>query len=339
MKRVIVLITLMSVIYNTALSQTNIKLVIKGSNQISNIEASDYSFKEILTTDYKDTVTLNFYHTNSIDAYLIGCYINDKKYWTQVWLDSGNISIYAHLDSNKLIVDTVLNSTFYYYEKEFTKGYSNLIKSKNRDIPQINKYFLKNIERNIDNPFSLWIGILYLAFNQNNKTNVYVLKEAFHNQGDKFSWFRDYNNVIEPMNSILSTDHIDISDFKFISNGNKTTVLNLNNSNYYLFDFWFLGCAPCRKEHKLIKQKLGDLQKNNIKVIGISTDRYSKEWEEYLSENKYSWDNYLETDTNKITQNLNINHFPNYILINNKGAIIGRYERISEILKEFKIDE
>ena len=103
------------------ISQTNIQLILKGGKQISKVYAQDFSFKENYTTSYQDTINFNFTKTNNSDLYNIGCYINDKQPWKQIWLDSGNIRIYAHMDSTSFKIDTVINSPTYDYVKRFNK--------------------------------------------------------------------------------------------------------------------------------------------------------------------------------------------------------------------------
>ena len=101
---------------------------------------------------------------------------------------------------------------------------------------------------------------------------------------------------------------------------------------YYILDFWFLGCAPCRREHKDIQSKLIKLTNKNIAVIGIDifNDDYET-WRTYLSKNKYTWQNYMETKSNGLADYLAISIFPNYVIINRDGEIIGSYDSFSSI--------
>ena len=318
-------------------SQTNIQLIIKGGNLITKVYAGDFSFKESLSTDYQDTINFNFTKTNNIDLYNIGCFIKGKQPWNQIWLDSGNIRIYAHMDSTTFNIDTVINSPTYDYVKNFKKNYNNVLKLK--DTAQSNKFLFENLNKNINNPFSLWVAMLYLNLNQNNKNNVYDLKQALNKQGNKFSWFRQFADITGRINKILSTDHLILSNFKFIDKQKKVNPLILKNADYYVLDFWFLGCAPCRQEHKIIKRNYEFLLKSKIEVIGISTDEYSKEWVDYLSSNHYYWTNYLQTAKTKLTETLSIKAFPYYVIINSKGVIVGRYNSFSDMLNKFKGEE
>ncbi|MEO6720074.1 MAG: TlpA disulfide reductase family protein [Ferruginibacter sp.] len=317
-------------------AQTKIQLFLKSDKQIEKIDASDFSFKEIYNSEYKDTLSFSFANSG-IDLYNFGCYINDKKIWTQVWLDTGNIDIHAHVESSKLVIDTVTNSPVYYYVRNFNKEFSGYLKTK--DTAQINNFLLSKVQNNLVNPFSLWIGMLYLNINQNDKNKIQDLKETYSGQEEKFSWFGLYPIVIERMNKILSADNLNVLDFKFIDNQNKVTSLVLKNADFYVLDFWFLACAPCRKEHKIIKANFQKLAQSKIGVIGISTDRYSKEWKNYLSNNHYTWPNYLQSTVKKITSGLSINAFPYYIVVNKFGEIIGSYNTISDVFRKFEIHD
>ena len=127
-------------------SQTNVQLILKDGKQISKVYAQDFSFKESLTNPYFDTINFNFEKSNNIDLFNIGCYINDKQPWKQIWLDSGKITILAHMDSTSFKIDTVINSPMYDYVKKFNIEFGNIIKQK--DTSQTNLYLIKNLNSN-----------------------------------------------------------------------------------------------------------------------------------------------------------------------------------------------
>ena len=133
--------------------------------------------------------------------------------------------------------------------------------------------------------------------------------------------------------------NLNLTDYKFIDKHKKETSIFFTKANYYILDFWFLNCLPCRNEHKIIQKKYNQLFKNKIETIGISIDDYSEKWKEYLTSNHYEWPNYLQTPSKKITETLSIKEFPFYVLIKNNGEIIGRYKSFSEILKWFKLNQ
>ena len=91
--------------------------------------------------------------------------------------------------------------------------------------------------------------------------------------------------------------------------------------------------SPCIKEHKLIKDKLEWLKKNNIELIGISTDNNQEKWKNYLKKEKINWINYREQEDYKkrITTKLFINVFPTYLLLDKENKIITRSNSFTEI--------
>lgn len=319
-------------------AQTNIEFILKNSslNQTDTVDAFDLSQKEVYNYDYKDTLQMHFNKYN-VDCYNIRYHENGKMFRTQLWLDTGNIKIKAHIESNKLIIDTVLNSPMYYFVTNFAKEYYELFKSK--DTTALNDYLLTKYEENIQNPFSLMVGNYYVNINQNSKLNLIKLKAIAEKQKDKFSWFFLYPMVIERMYKILDVNKLDFSDFTFLNLKNKKTKLLLQGSDYYVLDFWFLACPPCVHDHKEINTSYKKFKQRSIEIISISTDENVSEWKSYLFKHNYSWENYLQTSNNTITNQLSIHSFPAYIIVNKQGDIIDTYSSFTDVEKRFKIDK
>ncbi len=319
-------------------SQTNIEFILKNSAsyKVDTVDAFDLSQKEFHDYDYKDTINMHF-DKNNIDCYNIRYHENGKMFRTQIWLDTGNIKIQAHIDSNKLIIDTVFNSPIYYMVEDFANQYHELYKT--NDTIALNNYLLTNYEKNIQNPFSLMIGNYYINLNQNSKLNLIKLKSLADMQGDKFSWFLLYPMVAERLNKILNIDKINLNNFTFINKENKKVKLLLQGYSYYVLDFWFLACPPCIHDHKDIKLDYQKLKQRNIEIVSISTDDNVSQWKNYLSNHNYNWRNYLQTKDSTITNQLSVHNFPTYIIVNNEGDIIDTYNSFADVEKRFKIDE
>jgi len=321
-----------------AVGQTNIQIVIKnlGDHKIDKVDAFDLSQTELHNYAYNDTLNLSFKKT-SIDCYNIRYYENGKMFRQQMWLDTGKIKIEAHIDSSKLIIDTVINSPMFYKYKDFTKKYSQLYK--NNDTVVLNNFLLEMYQVNIENPFSLFVGNLYVGINQNIKSNLLNLKVLTEIQGEKFKWFFFYESVNERLNKILSISKIDLDKFSFISKTNKKIKLSLKDSGYYVLDLWFLDCPPCIRDHKIIENKLLQLTQKKVAIISISTDENIAEWKRYLAKNNYRWQNYLESFENCFTNYLSIPSYPTYIILDRLGNIIDTYNSFSNVLKRFDIKE
>jgi hypothetical protein len=130
----------------------------------------------------------------------------------------------------------------------------------------------------------------------------------------------------------LSVDRIAFSDFKLFDKRNRKVSLTLGNADYYVLDFWFLACAPCRQDHKMIKEKKELLEKNGIQIISISSDKYSQEWKDYLVKNGYHWPNYLQSKIKNIADILNVTYCPYYVVLKKDGYIVGRYNSFDQVL-------
>lgn len=312
--------------------QTNIQVIVKniGNHKIDKVDAFDLSQKEVFEVPYKDTINFVFTKQN-IDCYNIRYHENGKVYQQQVWLDTGQIKIEAHIDSSAFVIDSVFNSPVYYEYIDYKRNYSILYKK--NDTTTLNKMLLEFYSKNIYNPYSLFLADSYIRLNQNSKTSLSKLKLLTDKQGDRFNWFLLYPSVVERLNNILTVSSININDYSFIARQNKKVKLNALTKKYYILDFWFLECAPCLRDHKEINKELKTLDNKNTELISISKDSDIKKWENYLSRNKYNWQNYLESDSKKITEELSISDFPTYIVIDNLGNIISTQNSFSDVLK------
>jgi peroxiredoxin len=318
--------------------QTNIQIILKNPDQhkIDKVDAFDQSQQEIYTYKFKDTLLLKFKKTN-IDFYNIRYHENGKMFRKQVWLDTGNIKIEAHIADDKLIIDTVINSPFYYEAEASNDQYIRV--SKQGDSVALNNFLLAVIEKNLDNPFSIHIGYYYVMLNQRSRTSLLKLKALLDKQGDKFSWFLIYPGTVERMNKILSGDKIELANYSFRDRKNKKTKIQLTGADYYVLDFWFLACPPCLRDHIVINKKIAALKNKGVELISISTDDNVKKWNAYLTKHGYNWPNYLENKKSSITDDLSLAGFPTYLVINNKGDIIDIYNSFSGVLKKFGIEE
>ena len=251
-------------------------------------------------------------------------------------MDTGNVIVKTHIDSSNLIIDTVINSPIYYKVTGIAKELPQLWKDK--DTTVLNSYLLTKFEENINNPFSLMLGNYYAILNQNSRTDLLKLKALTDKQGKRFNWFLAYPMVVDRLNKILTVSKTIYQNFTVINRKNKTTKLQLQNSNYYVLDFWFLGCAPCMREHKTILENYEKLRKKKIEVIGISNNEDFQEWKSYLTKHRYDWQNYMQINKNNLNIQLGIYEFPTYIVIDNNGKIIETYNSFDDVIKKFIIN-
>ncbi|HVF96859.1 MAG TPA: TlpA disulfide reductase family protein [Flavisolibacter sp.] len=301
-------------------------------HKLEKVDVFDLSQREIYDRPYRDTLVFHFQKTN-IDCYNIRYHASGKMFRQQIWLDTGNVKIEGYIKDKELVIDTVVNSPFYYKVAAFNKQYSSIAKT--HDTTAINDFLLAAFQENIGNPFSFSVGFYYVVTNQNQKLNLIKLKSIADGQGDKFNWFLLYPTVIGRINKILTVDRINVSNYSFLNLTNQKVQLPLKSADYFVLDFWFLACLPCVEQHAEIKKKLGQLRAKKVEVIGISTDSDPKKWRAYLAKHGYTWQNYLQDRTQTITKDLSISSFPSYVILNKAGEIVDTYNSFADVLKKF----
>lgn len=333
--RIFKILVFLTVFSFHSFGQTSIKLSIKNGEQysIDKIDLLDLSQKEILESPYKNIVDFTF-KKEGINCYNIRYHNKEKKYLQQVWLDTGNIEIQLHIDSSKLIIDTVLNSPLYYDYLNFKEQFALLYQKK--DSITINKMLLDLFEKNIETPYSFIFSEIYLRLNQNSVEDLRKLKALTDKQGEKFKWFLFYKIVTERLNNIFKVNSLNLEKFSFLDIEGKVVKLISSPDKLYILDFWVLACAPCKKDHKIIQNQTTFLETKNAEVISISIDKDLKKWKSYLSSFKYSWKNYLEIDKQRLTEALKIEAFPYYVIIDSNGNIKSTHNSFGEVLNWLK---
>jgi len=316
-------------------SQTKIQIITKDllSRKIDKVEFFDLSQKEFYTFPYQDTIHVAFFKENA-DCYNIRYHTEGKMLRQQIWLDAANIVIKGHLDTQSLVIDTVINSPLYYEVLDFGKQYAALYKTK--DTTRLNKFVLESVQKNIHNPFSLMAADYFIRANQNSKLNLLKLRPYLEKQGDQFSWFLLYG-AMERIDKILSTQQLQLEKYPGIDPKGKKGSLAPISADYTVLDMWFLACPPCIQQHKEIKEKLPLLKQNNIEIIGISTDQNQEKWQTYLQKHEYNWLNYREDGTQKLTEDLSVSLFPTYVILDKAGKIVGYYNDFQSVLKFLKL--
>ena len=93
----------------------------------------------------------------------------------------------------------------------------------------------------------------------------------------------------------------------------------LNQSNFYIVSFWATWCIPCINELDAIVDIYDDLEKDNIKVIAISTDdsRTKKRVRPMISGKDWNFKILLD-ENHDLKRALNIVGIPHTIIT--KGA-------------------
>ncbi|EDP72605.1 possible thiol-disulfide isomerase [Flavobacteriales bacterium ALC-1] len=124
-------------------------------------------------------------------------------------------------------------------------------------------------------------------------------------------------------------------NFEITSNGQKTSLHQLEGSENYLLIFWSSGCGHCLNELPKVKELIAN--KPNLKVVAFGLEDDTKDWTEEIK--KYpnfihnvglgKWDN-------PIVKTYGIAATPTYFLLSSSKIIMAKpydYEALEVVLK------
>ena len=111
------------------------------------------------------------------------------------------------------------------------------------------------------------------------------------------------------------------------SSGQVERVFNTsNNKDYTLIYFWGSWCGPC-KETTIFFKELSKQFPDKLSVVGIAYEDSLEALNSFINQDKTPWINYFvprKYDPTSILEELKINAFPSYILLDPQGQILFR---------------
>lgn len=137
-----------------------------------------------------------------------------------------------------------------------------------------------------------------------------------------------------------------LPNFSFLSSkGQKFDISSiLNNKEFVLLCFWSRGCAPCIKKIPALKIINEKYESKGLNLISISLENNADWWLQSLKKYEMPW---LQTcdvpeynQGNSIAKTLDVNHMPQYFLIDNTGKLVYHNEQSNDdddftVLKKF----
>lgn len=286
--------------------------------------------REFQFIPYSDT--LNITLNDSInDNYFIKFYSGKDAIMYPLWLDGENLVIKGKI-TDKFRPDTVIGSSLFYHSLDFRKKYKALMEN-GASTDSINSFLFTNLQENISSPFSLEISSQLYLRNISNKAVLKKLYDLLADQPEAIK--KSLNNPYKGIEKVLTVNKIALQDFQFYNTDGKPTFISPVKGKKYLLDLWFIECAPCLADHKIMAGKRELLNSSSVELIGISIDQDQAEWKNFLSQNKYYWQNLREVDDpdKKLRTHLLISAFPTYLLLDSEGNILQRSNSFAEIEK------
>jgi len=314
---------------------TKIDIEITSDIKTDSIIVTDNEFTHWQSFTDRNKITANF-DKNVPHLYIIAFYINGKAYKTdkELWLDNGNPKLKLSFKNKQLVVNKVSGSPVYYEYFSFFKKLDEF-DAKNDSVAR-NKYFLAKIDQHFNDDFSNLVASNYLGYNRSNLKNLTTLLHKIEKQSDELK-NTPFSKHAE-LEKILNVKKFDLSAYSLIDVKGDTIKPAIKKDKLYLIDFWFVKCLPCVADHKLIQQRLTDFREHNIEVVGVANEKLYDDWNNYLAKHRYKWTNYKQIyqTNNSPTNNLGIDVYPTYIIVNSKGEIAPRrYISITEVFKDY----
>lgn len=312
--------------------EVNLTLHITAKQKIDSVFISNMAQdRDFMFLPFKDTIEVTLKDSIN-DLYNVWMYSGGKQYSrgaNQFWLSGNQITIKGTFD-NGFVLDTLIGSDLYYKSLEFQKGYAQVSQNQ-KTGEEVNQYLLNFTKENLDNVLSLQSSGFYISNNGNDREKIKQLKEIIKDQDESLR----QHAIFQPhkkIEKILSLEKIDISKYAFTSVAGKSTKITLEPNKKYLFDLWFMACPPCIKDHKEFKKNPELLSKKNIEIIGLSIDDDQEKWVKFVNKNSYPWKNYRQSSyENSMSDDLMINIFPTYYLVESDGTIEASFNSYYEI--------
>ncbi|EDP72715.1 hypothetical protein FBALC1_16477 [Flavobacteriales bacterium ALC-1] len=315
-------------------NELNLSIDITSDEKIESVDFKN--FRGNITYNFNERTNFNF-QNELTEEYLFEVKTKDSLFKEKVWLDHGNFNINLSLKSKSLQIK-VVGSEIFDKTVEYNNGYKKL-NSENASDEEISKFLFKELNKNIDNPFSYFIGLNILFKNQNNREVLSQLMSIIDSQPERLKSHYTSGLLTKTLKSKLNSGNINLSDFTFLDQNNQENKIFIGSNLYVLLDFWHTACPPCVKDHLEIKNLIDTFKEKKIKIVSLSSDQGNRieTWKKYLKSQNLPWTNYLEKETNSLTDNLEIRIFPTYILLDKQNNVIVYTNSLSEIKTKLEI--
>ncbi len=138
-------------------------------------------------------------------------------------------------------------------------------------------------------------------------------------------------SIAKKRDDLAKSNKQDVYNSEFTGLNDQKLSLESLKGKVYLIDAWFTGCAGCAMFHDMFEREVYPKFKDNknFRVLSINFDRYKKQWQNSVLNNKYTSKEYINVFTGEnIAMNhpffkyYNIKGGPYLMLVDSKGKVL-----------------
>jgi len=257
----------------------------------------------------------NFFEDNGVNTYYQK---NIDKYW-----EAYNGLSYNPRDS--ILMDSLRKYSFPKVRENAIKVTTEIFSDKKNTIIGLNN--LKNIFEN-----TFVFDLNEMSNEQKKSINDYFnsIDESYINSPD----YTVVSSHIKRMNN--KNFGKEFMDFNLPNIANKETLLSevISANEFTVLDFWWSGCAPCRKFNQESKKHYKELKENGIEIVSINLDDGMQKWQRASEKDSIEWINLYAGANSKIQADYNVVAFPTTIIFNkNKQKVDFDFHEATELLE------
>ena len=114
------------------------------------------------------------------------------------------------------------------------------------------------------------------------------------------------------------------NDFSYENVQGELVKLSDFKGKFVFIDVWATWCAPCIKEMPYLKEIEKSFANEEIEFIAVSIDKDQEQWKNFIAKNDLKGIQLIadKADESSIMRDYSIMGLPNYLLIDDKGALI-----------------
>ena len=277
-----------------------------------------------------------------------------------LFLEAGNLSIKAHMDSlpSAEVTGSVLHKAFDQFRKDFDPLFLRLdvlgkqlsnpaYASKQDSIYAVARTLITELDAKAD---------AYIAANKNSAVTpllLYIMYSFFQQpeildtrfaqleeQARSSYYGRMVNNIVQE--NKIGAVGTEAMDFQQADTSGAMISLTSFRGKYVLVDFWASWCGPCRMENPNVVEAFEQYKNKNFTVLGVSLDRSRDPWIQAIQQDGLKWTQVsdLKFWNNEVAKMYKITSIPQNFLIDPQGKIIAKNlrgeelkARLEEILK------